>query len=80
VIDFPNRRRIADHSHHRAFEAGVVDRAAEHRQRVHPADLRIDQVGLVPLPAGLVFLGSAVVVDREQHPPPLPGGGPEVDG
>ena len=49
------------------LEAGVEDGAAEERQRVHPPDGGIDEVGLVPLPARLVLLGAAVVVDREQH-------------
>ena len=40
----------------------------EERQRVHLADGGVDEVGLVPLPARLVLLGAAVVVDGEQHP------------
>ena len=51
----------------RVLEAGVVDRAAEDGQRVHQPDLGVDQVGLVPLPARLVLLRAAVVVDGEQH-------------
>ena len=45
-----------------------MDGLAEVREGVHLADGRVDQIGLVPLPAGLVLLGAAVVVDGEQHP------------
>ena len=37
------------------------------RQRVDAAGLGVHQVGLVVLPPGLVLLGAAVVVDREQR-------------
>ena len=50
-----------------ASSPASCDRAAEDRQRVDPADGRVDEVGLVPLPPGLVLLGAAVVVDGEQH-------------
>ena len=40
----------------------------------------IDEVGLVPLPTGLVLLGPAVVVDREQDGVAVLRGGAEVDG
>ena len=65
--------RVADHRDHRALEAGVVDRPAEARQRVHLPDRGVDEVGLVPLPARLVLLRAAVVVDGEQHPARVAG-------
>jgi hypothetical protein len=73
-----HERRLAHDGDDRALEAGVVDRAAEVGQRVHQAHGGVDEVGLVPLPAGLVLLRAPVVVDREQHPAPLPGGGAQV--
>ena len=68
----------ADHREHRVLEAGVVDRLAEERERVHLADGGVDEVGLVPLPARLVLLGAPVVVDGEQHAAELPRRGAEV--
>ena len=56
-----------------------MDGAPEGRQRVHAARSGVDQGRVVVLPAGLVLLGAAVVVDGEQHRPALAGGGAEVD-
>ena len=61
----PQRRSVSDRGDHVAFEAGVEDRPAEQRQRVHAAHCGIDEVGFVPLPTRLVLLGPAVVVDGE---------------
>src|SRR5690606_36200920 len=66
---------VPHHGHNRALQPGVVDRAPEERQGVHLADGRVDEVGLVPLPARLVLLRPAVVVDGEEHPAELAGGG-----
>src|SRR5947208_2260603 len=49
-------------------------------QGVDPPHRRVDEVGLVELPARLVLLRPAMVVDTEQHPPAHRGGGAEVDG
>ena len=73
-----DERRAADHRDHRVLEAGVVDGLAEVRERVHLADGGVDEVGLVPLPPGLVLLGASVVVDGEQHPAELASRGAEV--
>ncbi len=64
---------------HVALQPGVVDRATEPGQGVDAADLGVDQVGLVPLPPGLVLLGAPVVVEGEQHRVALVGGRAEVD-
>ena len=56
-----------------------MDGPAEDRQRVHPVDLGIHQIGLVPLPAGLVLLGAAMVVDGEQDRSALGRRSPQVD-
>ena len=49
-------------------------------QRVDAPGLRIDEVGLVVLPPGLVLLGAPVVVDGEQRGARGLGGRAEVDG
>ena len=49
------------------FEVGRVNRAPEERQRVHLAGLGVDDLGIVVLPPGLVLLGSAVMIDGEEH-------------
>ena len=51
----------------------------EGRQRVHLADAGVDDGRVVPLPAGLVLLRPAVVVDGEHHGAGLTGGGAEPD-
>ena len=73
-------RGVADDREHGGLEPGVVDGPAEVRERVHLPDGRVDEVGLVPLPARLVLLRAAVVVDGEQHPTELAGRGPDVHG
>ena len=62
-----DRHRVADDRDDDVLEPGRVDRAAEERQRVHAAGLGVDDLGVVVLPAGLVLLRAAVVVDGEQH-------------
>ena len=62
-----DRRRVADDGDHGVLEPGVLDRAAEERQRVHAARLGIDDLGVVVLPPGLVLLRAPVVVDAEKH-------------
>ncbi len=62
-----DRGRVADDGDHGVLESGVLDRAAEERQRVHAAGLGIDDLGVVVLPPGLVLLRAAMVVDAEQH-------------
>ena len=55
------------------------DRPAEDRQRVHQPELRVDQGRVVVLPAGLVLLRAAVVVDGEHRAAHLARGRAEVD-
>ena len=61
------------------LEPGVADRAAEGRQRVHHAEVGVDQAVVVVLPPGLVLLRAAVVVDGEDRAADLPGGRAEPD-
>jgi hypothetical protein len=72
-------RRIGHDGDDRAFEPGVVNGAPEGRQRVDLPDVGVDEVGLVPLPAGLVLLGPTMVVDREQDRVATLRRGAEVD-
>ena len=58
-----DRRRPADDGDHVVLEAGAGEGPAERRQRVHQAGLGVDQGRVVVLPAGLVLLRAAVVVD-----------------
>ena len=60
-------RRLAHHRDDVVVEPGGVQRAAEGRQRVEQAGDRIDQRGVVELPAGLVLLGAVMMVDRVEH-------------
>jgi hypothetical protein len=71
----------AAHDHdHALLQAGGGQGGAQARQRVQAAGGRVDQVGVVVLPAGLVFLGTAVVVDGDHHLARGTGRGGEVDG
>jgi hypothetical protein len=49
------------------FETGGLDGAPEERQGVHAPGGRVDDLAVMMLPAGLVLLRPAVVVDGEQH-------------
>ena len=71
-------RRATDDRDHDVLETRVLDRATEARQRVHAPGARVDELLVVVLPAGLVLLGAAVVVDGEQHGAALTCGGTEV--
>ncbi len=62
---------MTDDADHDVFEVGGLDGASEERQGVHTAGFGIDDVEVVVLPAGLVLLGTAVMVDGEQHGPRL---------
>ena len=64
-----DRRRAPDHRDDDVLETGALDRAPEPRQRVHAAGARIDEPVVVMLPARLVLLRPAVVVDGVQHRP-----------
>ena len=75
-----DRRRVTNQGHHRALEVRLVDRVPELRQGVDHVHRGIDEVGLVPLPAGLVLLGPTVVVEGEQEAPEGLGGGTKVEG
>jgi hypothetical protein len=71
----------AAHDHdHVLLEAGGGQGGAQAGQRVQATGGRVDQVGVVVLPAGLVFLRAAVVVDGDDHLPGGAGRGGEVDG
>ncbi len=62
-----------------AFEPGLEQRSAEHRQRVDAPDLSIDDLGVVVLPAGLVLLRTAMVIDGEHDRPGRSRRGREPD-
>ena len=72
-------RRGTDDADDDVLHPGIVDRRPERRQGVHLADPRVDHGGVVPLPAGLVLLGPAVVVDGEHDGARGPGRGAEPD-
>ena len=71
--------RPADDRDDLVLEPGARDRAAEDRQRVHQPELGVDEGGVVVLPAGLVLLRAAVVVDGEDRAADLAGRRAEVD-
>ena len=71
--------RPADDGDHLVLEAGGRDGAAEDGQRVHQPELGVDQRRVVVLPAGLVLLRAAVVVDGEDRAAGLARGRAEVD-
>jgi hypothetical protein len=62
------------------LEPGLRERRPERGQRVEQADGRVDQIRIVILPAGLVLLRAAVVVDRQHDLPGLGGRSRQVDG
>src|SRR3954447_1444315 len=55
------------------LEPGRPHRAAEERQRVDRAPRRVDELRVVPFPAGLVLLGAAMVVDGDRDSAACPG-------
>ena len=59
----------ADDGDHLVLEPGVLDGVPERRQRVEAAELGVGQRRVVVLPAGLVLLRAAVVVDGEHGAP-----------
>ena len=71
--------RAADDGDDLLLEPGGADRAAEGGQGVHHAELVVDEGVVVVLPAGLVLLGAAVVVDGEHGPADLARGRAEPD-
>ena len=71
---------VADDAHHGRLQAGPGDGAAPVRQRVDPAHLGIDEIGLVVLPSALVLLRAAVMVDGEQGRPRGLGSRAQVHG
>ena len=71
--------RVAHDRDHRPLQPGVEHGPTEPGQGVHAPHLGVDQVGFVPLPAGLVLLGPPVVVQGEEHHPGLLGRGAEPD-
>ena len=70
---------VADDRDDGFLECGVLDRPSQERQGVHAPGSRVDDLGIVVLPAGLVLRRAVVVVDREQHRVGLLRGGAEVD-
>ena len=70
----------ADDHDHVVLQAGGGQGGAQARQGVQAAGGRVDQAGVVVLPAGLVFLGAAVVVDGDDQLAGGAGRGGEVDG
>ena len=75
-----DRRGETDDADHDVFEPGGLDRPPEERQRVHPARLRIDNLAIVMLPAGLVLLRTAMMVDGEQNRARVSRRGTQVHG
>ena len=71
--------RAADDRDHLVLEPGAGDRPAEHRQRVHQPELVVDEARVVVLPAGLVLLRAAVVVEGEHGAARRPCRRPEPD-
>ena len=69
----------ADDGDDDVLESRVLDRPPEERQGVHAPGPRVDDLRVVVLPAGLVLLGSVVVVDGEQHGAGGARGRAEVD-
>jgi hypothetical protein len=61
-------------------QAGVPQRVPQRRQRLQPPGVRVDQRGVVPLPARLVLLRAAVVVQRHQRGAGVAGRRTQVDG
>jgi len=74
-----NGGRLTDHRDHAVLQAGQGERAPEDGQGVHQAELRVHQRRVVVLPACLVLLGAAVMVQREHDAVSLARGGAEVD-
>ena len=70
--------RAGDDGDDDVLGAGVGDGAPEARQGVDQPDGGVDQRRVVVLPAGLVLLGAAVVVDGDDLAAGLPGGGGQV--
>jgi hypothetical protein len=64
---------------HILVEAEAGQRGPEVRQGVQPPGPRIDQAGIVVLPAGLVLLRAVMVVHRDHDLARLPGGARQVD-
>ena len=71
--------RLADHGHDVVVQARRVEGVPKRRQRVEQAGDRVDHRRVVVLPAGLVFLGTVVVVDGVDHAAGLLGGRAEHD-
>ena len=71
--------RTAHHDHHVIFESGCGQRGPQRRQRVQAAGPRVDQSGIVVLPAGLVLLRAAVMVDCDHQLAGRPGRRGQVD-
>ena len=55
----------AHHDDHVILEPGRGQRGPQARERVEAAGYRVDEARVVVLPAGLVLLGPAVVVDGD---------------
>src|SRR6202043_3562424 len=70
----------ADDDDHVGLQAGGGQGGAQGREGVQAAGGRVDQGGVVVLPAGLVFLGAAVVVDGDDELAGGAGRGGQVDG
>ena len=62
-----NRRCVTDQGDHHVIETSPVDGPPEVGQGVEQAELGVDEIGLVPLPAHLVLLRAPVVVEAIQH-------------
>lgn len=61
------------------LQARPVERAAEGGERVHHAQLGVDRLRVVVLPARLLLLAAPVVVHGERGDPGLTGGAGEQD-
>lgn len=62
-----HNRRLAHDGDDVLVQSDGVERATKRRQRVEQSGDLVDQRGVVVFPAGLVFLGAVVMVDRVEH-------------
>ena len=70
----------AHDGHHDVLEVCLLERPPQERERLQAAGRGIDELRVVVLPARLVLLGAAVVVDGEHDAADLAGRGAEIDG
>ena len=74
-----NCRRIAYDRHHMRLEACVMNRPSKDGERIQTTGMRVDEVGFVPLPSGLVLFRSSVVIEGKEESAGIAGGCTKVD-